>query len=70
MKCTQDKDMNFNCFAEKVARAGTLAFGEEWNDRLNELAICIYCDGLLDASMIEYMSANSDQPISRMCKFH
>lgn len=36
-------DMNVNWFVEK-------AFGEEWNDSMDELAIRIFCNGLLDLS--------------------
>lgn len=44
-----------NCYAEKIATAGTLAFSDEWSDTLNELAIGVFFDGLLDSSMAEYV---------------
>lgn len=55
VKCTQDQGMMGNCFAEKIVTGWTLAFREEWSDAFNELTIGVFCNGLLDSSMAEYV---------------
>lgn len=55
MKCAQDQGMNVNHFADNITIAGTLAFGKQWGNALNELALGLFCNGLLDSAMAEYV---------------